>query len=98
MVEKEKSLKEQNEAKLLAFLIINLSILIYVRFNIEQSIGFISLPIAVHIINGLIDSNYKPMLVFWRIKCPLPGCRAFTELIQNDSRINIESLKRKFGE
>ena len=55
-------------------------------------------PIIVSIVNGLLNSNVKAILVFWRIKNVLPGCRSFTKLAPNDPRIDMESLKTKVND
>lgn len=47
--------------------------------------------VAVHFINP----NYKAMIVFWRIKNPLPGCRAFSEIGPKDPRVDMDFIKTK---
>jgi len=56
------------------------------------------LPVAVIILNGLISSEGKARLVFWRMKDPLPGSRAFSVLAQRDPRIDIDALRKKYGQ
>lgn len=56
------------------------------------------LPIPVLILSTLTPPNLKAVLVFWRIKDPLPGCRAFSEHVFTDPRIDLEELKKKMGE
>lgn len=46
---------------------------------------------------GLLSSNLKYILVFWRLKNPLPGTRVFTELMSKDPRIDIEILENKYA-
>jgi len=50
------------------------------------------------IFEGLIHSNKKAMLVFWRTKNPLPGCTAFSDIAPNDPRISMTTLKKMFPE
>lgn len=50
------------------------------------------------IANGILSSRVKESLVFWRLRDPLPGGRVFTELIQCDPRIDVQSLTRALGE
>lgn len=49
------------------------------------------------VLNGLLPSNFKATLVFWRIHDTLPGCRVFTDLIDKDYRIEKADIIRKFG-
>ncbi|MDD3995046.1 MAG: hypothetical protein PHT06_04470 [Dehalococcoidales bacterium] len=62
-----------------------------------KSIFVIISPIVAIVLNGLFSNKLKEIIVFWRLKNRLPGCRAFTELILNDQRIDIEKLERKIG-
>jgi hypothetical protein len=47
--------------------------------------------------NGILSSRVKEILVFWRLRDPLPGARAFTELVQCDPRIDLQELTRMLG-
>lgn len=49
------------------------------------------------VLNGLVPPQIKAILVFWKIKYPLPGCRAFSELAARDFRINIDRLQEQLG-
>ncbi len=106
-----KSLKEENQKSLWVFYSINIvlyiSIFILGEFDVSdfknlltQFISkngwlFLIGPVIVSIANGLLNSNIKAILVFWRVKNVLPGCRSFTKLAPNDPRIDMESLKTK---
>ena len=57
----------------------------------------ISFPFVI-VLEGIIHSNHKAMLVFWRRKNPLPGCRAFSDIAPNDPRISMEHLKKMYPE
>jgi hypothetical protein len=50
------------------------------------------------ILNGVLPSGFKAALVFWRVKHIYPGCRIFTSLMNNDLRIDKDSLIRSYGE
>lgn len=59
---------------------------------------FITLsPIIAVVFSGLLSNKIKEILVFWKIKNRLPGCRAFTILVKEDCRIDIAKLKIKIG-
>lgn len=51
----------------------------------------------VVVANGILSSRVKEILVFWRLRDPLPGARAFTELVQCDPRIDLQELTRTLG-
>lgn len=111
LAEKEKLLKAQYQWKLWIFIILNLSILISIhltnkidinttrvvlnRLTLEKGIMLLLFPILTLVLNGLISSNLKSILVFWRIKNPLPGSRVFSEIASSDPRIDISVLERK---
>ncbi|RLC39129.1 MAG: hypothetical protein DRH33_03415 [Candidatus Nealsonbacteria bacterium] len=54
-------------------------------------------PIISIVLNGLLSSNTKVILVFWRIKYPLPGSKFFSDLAKKDLRINLEKIREKYG-
>ncbi|WP_064789796.1 hypothetical protein [Thalassospira indica] len=54
--------------------------------------------IAATILTGIIPAEVKSIFVFWRIKHPLPGCRAFSVHIKNDARISEKTWKARLGE
>ncbi|HDS3853583.1 TPA: hypothetical protein QHX64_003062 [Legionella pneumophila] len=59
-----------------------------------------SAPIIIFLcilINALIPSNLKALIIFWRIDA-LPGHRAFSHLVFSDPRINLDTLRSKLGE
>lgn len=53
------------------------------------------MPIIVTVFSGIISSNLKAKIVFWRLKYALPGHRVFTELAVEDARIDMNLLKEK---
>lgn len=70
---------------------------IYKSLIVKDSIVPVASTIVTFILNGLLTSDFKYILVFWRIKDPLPGCRIFTELIDKDYRIDKNVLIKKYG-
>jgi|MTBAKMStandDraft_1061839.scaffolds.fasta_scaffold03155_2 hypothetical protein len=64
----------------------------------ERSIVFGLLPIVTLILNGIIPTHVKEILVFWRLKNPLPGCRAFSQLAPKDPKVDPAELRRRYGE
>ena len=54
-------------------------------------------PLLCFILTGVLSSKYKEILVFWKLRNPLPGSRAFTELAPKDYRIDLNELQRKIG-
>ena len=63
----------------------------------HKSIFLFLSPIISVVFNGFLSNPIKEILVFWRFKNRLPGCRAFTKLINTDQRIDITSLKKLLG-
>lgn len=106
-----KPLKDQNTARLMAVVVANLAVFLMIlktdalsAADFEQLtrdvVDLIPAALAVALLtvaNGLIDSQTKARLVFWRWTYPLPACRAFSEHAQRDPRINIGDLERKIG-
>ncbi|MBE9062384.1 hypothetical protein [cf. Phormidesmis sp. LEGE 11477] len=62
-------------------------------FSLLAAITFI----ITNILCGLIKSECKSILVFFRLRNPLPGSRAFSKLMVLDPRINEDVLRQKFG-
>jgi len=48
-------------------------------------------------LNGQMDSHLKAVLVFWRLSNPLPGCRAFSQFMRDDPRIDPAVLEERYG-
>lgn len=64
----------------------------------KEGILFTLSPLLCFVLTGLLSPDFKAKLVFWRLKNPLPGSRAFTELGPKDCRIDISELRRKMGD
>jgi hypothetical protein len=54
-------------------------------------------PIIVFVLSGILSADVKSIIVFWKIKNPLPGNRIFTELGPNDARIDMNKIKQIVG-
>lgn len=52
-----------------------------------------TIPLITLVLNNLIPSSWKAVIVFWRCKHPLPGCRAFSDLAKKDPRIDLSAIK-----
>ena len=81
---------------------INLSIsdinVFYNEYYANSGLVLVSTFLIVFVLNGVLTSDLKAKLVFWRITYVYPGFRAFTELCSKDSRIDKAELERKYGE
>lgn len=53
--------------------------------------------IGTVVICGLLSSNLKYILIFWRWQNPLPGTRAFTHLMSKDPRIDPKILEERYA-
>lgn len=108
----EPYLKQKNNAALWLFLILNLGIFAFLFFTETllrlpesykslttiRSLGILLAPFVLFVLNGLITSNQKAILVFWKLKNNLPGYRAFTKYAIEDGRINIKKLAAVYGQ
>jgi hypothetical protein len=101
-------LKDQNRLPIVGMLALNLLAFILVvktgqLFTPDVS-GFAKqwldfLPAGVGIafaavVNGLLSSENKARLVFWRWSNPLPGSLAFSTYVHRDSRIDSTALRK----
>ncbi|MEX1013836.1 MAG: hypothetical protein WDZ80_01585 [Candidatus Paceibacterota bacterium] len=107
------SLKDKYFWKLQGFVALNVVIYIavilginlefYTNLNFSEdslkqlSPPFISIFITL-ILSGILPSEIKSKIVFFKWKNPLPGSRIFTELAQKDSRINLNDIQSKYGD
>ena len=64
--------------------------------NIKTSSILIS-PLILFIVNGLLSSNQKAGIVFWRFNHILPGCRAFSLHGVKDYRVDLKRLEAVHG-
>ena len=57
----------------------------------------VGIHLSILILCFIIPVDIKNIIIFWRLKNPLPGCRVFTELICKDQRIDIKELENRYG-
>lgn len=62
-----------------------------------RSSGILVAPLILFLINGILSSNQKAILVFWRRKNVLPGSRAFSLHGKNDPRVDMQRLSALHG-
>lgn len=110
-MEKEPNLKIKNAPQLWIFLSANILILCGLIFPayfktlttdfdivfILKVLGASTAPLLLFLLNGLISSHQKAVLVFWKLKNSLPGSEAFSKLSKNDTRIDRAKLKSVYG-
>lgn len=70
---------------------------IWSQISAKNGIIAACIPIVVIVLNGVLSDMMKARLVFWRWLNPLPGCRAFSVLMESDPRINVKVLAAKHG-
>ncbi|WP_163517949.1 hypothetical protein [Gelidibacter japonicus] len=66
-------------------------------FLILKILGVSIAPLLLFLLNGLLPSTVKAILVYWKLKYPLPGSRAFSKLSKKDHRVNRNKLKQTYG-
>lgn len=54
-------------------------------------------PIIALLLNHLLPNKLKEIVTFWKFSNALPGCRAFSEHAPQDLRIDMDSLRKKYG-
>jgi len=102
----EKSLKQLNTPWLVAVVVTNIAIFLIVRefgfdmtgfkdfFSKTEKIFPLAFVIAaVSVLNAQIGHDNKARLVFWKFKYPLAGCRAFSDYMMIDGRIDQAVLE-----
>lgn len=105
-------IKSTNRKWLIGYLLLNVVIFAYFSgligltfkdFNellskLKSPDGFLpllGLPLSI-VLEGFLSNSFKEVLVFWRVKDRLPGCRAFSHIACNDHRINMNKLNSLF--
>ncbi|POY34712.1 hypothetical protein C3K47_18945 [Solitalea longa] len=110
-MEKEISLKAKNTPQLWILLSANIlivcGIFLPIHFKeltykfdiilILRGLGASIAPLILFLLNGLLSSNQKAVLVFWKLKHPLPGSEAFSKLSKEDTRVDRKRLKDIHG-
>ncbi|MBW1716522.1 MAG: hypothetical protein JRJ77_11985 [Deltaproteobacteria bacterium] len=109
---KEKLIKDKNRKWLICYMLFHIIVfalfaaLISPTFKdinellskLKSPSGFfpiLAFPFAI-ILEGIIYSDLKAILVFWRFKNPLPGHQAFSVIALKDPRINMKKLESLF--
>lgn len=107
-----KTLKEQNSKLVWVFFSFNV-VLFYLlgfsqfvkldEFEIKSFLTVrgawvLIVPLILFILNGIISSDLKATIVFWRFKNPLPACRAFSHYADKDDRIDKNYLTSKYNQ
>jgi hypothetical protein len=108
---KNKTLKEQNSKLIWTFFSFN-ALLFYIlavaplikfdgfdwqKFFTGKGIWLTIIPLVLFILNGIVSSDLKAIIIFWRIKNPLPACRAFSHYAKRDDRIDFNKLETKYN-
>lgn len=106
-----KTLKEQNARLIWTFFSFNVA-LYYVltilqfgklpdfdlnAFVSVKGVWILIVPLILFVLNGVVSSDQKATLCFWRFKNPLPACRAFSIYVDKDDRIDKSFLQTKYG-
>jgi hypothetical protein len=66
-------------------------------FLIARGIWLLIVPIILFIVSGLLTSDQKAGLVFWRRRHALPGHRAFSIHLGSDTRIDAGVIKSRYN-
>tara|TARA_R110002049_G_scaffold183243_1_gene351186 strand:+ start:13032 stop:13661 length:630 start_codon:yes stop_codon:yes gene_type:complete len=108
---KEINLKAKNTPQLWVFLSANIIFLIGLLFPVHfleltksfdiylilKFVGVSIAPLVLFLLNGLLSSHIKAILVYWKLKHPLPGSTAFSKWSKSDHRVNRKKLKEIHG-
>jgi len=107
----EKNIKLNNSVNLWLFFTFNVVLYLLffypelttsIDYNLKtllsvRTVGVVIAPIILFILNGLLTSDQKAFLVYWRFKNPLPGHRAFTVYAGKDPRVDLGRLAHLHG-
>jgi hypothetical protein len=107
----EKNLKQSNVVNLWLFFTFNVVLFLlffYPEFTkifssdlknllTFRSSGIVVAPIILFVINGLLTSDQKAFLVYWKLRDTLPGHRAFTKYALEDPRVELNRLNQLHG-
>ena len=53
--------------------------------------------IASLLLLGMINPNWRDRIIHWRLRDPLPGCRAFSRIGPESSHVDMNQLEKNFG-
>lgn len=105
-----KSLKRRNMLWLVAVGIVDVVVLLVLAFHrpIEdftadkvtalRSSLTVLLPVPILFLSYFFSHSQKAVIVFWRIRNPMPGSRAFSVHAPADARIDLGALEKNVGE
>jgi hypothetical protein len=107
---KEPNLKAFNGLQLWAFLLTNAFIILLIFYTpflnqiVENYRELLKLrfilpifsPLILFVVGGLLSSNQKAILVFWKMKNYYPGCEAFSKHGRKDLRIDMGRLEELY--
>ena len=57
----------------------------------------LALPLTTLILDGIVTSDFKAVLVYWKWRNPLPGHEAFTVHGREDSRVDMNAVEAEHG-
>ena len=63
----------------------------------RTSVAATLIPLLTVVLAGILSDHWKAVLVFWRSKHPLPGCRAFSDIAASDPRIELGLMSKHMG-
>lgn len=69
----------------------------YDDFSAKDGMVAALTPIIVFVLSSILSADIKAIIVFWKIKNPLPGNRVFTELGPKDARIDMNKIEQIVG-
>lgn len=55
------------------------------------------LPFVTLILDGIVTSDFKAVIVYWKWRNPLPGHEAFTVHGKEDARVDMNALEAEYG-
>jgi hypothetical protein len=110
---KDKTLKRKNLPYVTAYLFLNALVFLLVNnLPTSFASGFdwtdvskwaktgewaLAAQVIALVLSWVIPHEVKDVLVFWRLRHPLPGCRAFTVYAKRDDRIDLQAIERKIN-
>ena len=104
-----RSLKSSNLPWLVSLVVLDILVLaVFVFTDLIASVALTQLtaaraavtgilPVGVLLLSAVVPQNIKAMLVYWKVKNPLPGSEAFTRHAPADPRIDMTALKKNVG-
>ena len=77
----------------------NLSQIVAVLESVSLKEGLLGLTSSVgaFVLDGLLSADAKARVVYWRLRHPLPGSRAFSEHLRTENRADPDSLENSWG-